>query len=239
MEVDCKDFKIGPFGAHDFYGDGSLYLLDTPGHWPGHLAALARTTPDTFLFLGGDMCHFAGHFRPSKHVPLPDTIPEEAFRGHQRKYPAPCPCAFFSDHHPQLQSTEEGDTAKEETVDVRTTPFYKLSTHKISSYKDPAQAAITTDEMREYFDSDPNVLVCLAHDTALIYFLPTFNSEPEKDLNDWKNQGMKEKIHWGWLGELPRYDKDGNVVGPGLREVPIIDGHWKDGKLITSFDGLS
>jgi hypothetical protein len=25
------DFKIGSFRAHDFFGDGSFYLLDTPG----------------------------------------------------------------------------------------------------------------------------------------------------------------------------------------------------------------
>ncbi|KPI35373.1 uncharacterized protein AB675_9978 [Cyphellophora attinorum] len=78
IEIDY-DMEIGPYPAHDFYGDGSLHLLDTPGHWPGHMCALARTTPDTFLFLGGDICHFAGDFRPSEQLPLPDSIPEEAF----------------------------------------------------------------------------------------------------------------------------------------------------------------
>jgi hypothetical protein len=31
-EVQFDDsFKIGPFRAHDFFSDGSLYLLDVPG----------------------------------------------------------------------------------------------------------------------------------------------------------------------------------------------------------------
>jgi hypothetical protein len=80
------------------------------------------------------------------------------------------------------------------------------------------------------------VLVCLSHDTSLVDLLPTFNDSPEKDLNKWKEQGLKEKCHWGWLGELPRYDKDGNVVGQGYREIPVVEGLWKEGRRIESFD---
>lgn len=52
-------FKIGRFNAHDFFGDGSFYLLDTPGHTIGHICGLARTSsnPDTFVFFGGDASH--------------------------------------------------------------------------------------------------------------------------------------------------------------------------------------
>ena len=42
--------KISPFGPYeraiDLYGDGSLYLVDSPGHLPGHLAAAARIAPN-------------------------------------------------------------------------------------------------------------------------------------------------------------------------------------------------
>lgn len=52
---------ISPFGtfdrAVDLYGDGSLYLVDSPGHMPGNLALVARVAPDSFLFLAGDTCH--------------------------------------------------------------------------------------------------------------------------------------------------------------------------------------
>lgn len=43
--------------AHNFFGDGSFYLVDTPGHMPGHLAAIARTGNDEWVFMGGDCCH--------------------------------------------------------------------------------------------------------------------------------------------------------------------------------------
>ncbi|KAJ6607602.1 beta-lactamase-like protein [Mycena sp. CBHHK59/15] len=56
-----SDFScaVGPFpAAHDLFGDGSAYILDTPGHLAGHVTALLRTSPDgAWLFLGGDVAH--------------------------------------------------------------------------------------------------------------------------------------------------------------------------------------
>lgn len=52
--------KIGQFDAWDYFGDGSVYVLNVPGHAVGHVSALVRTTPDTAVFLGGDVCHFTG-----------------------------------------------------------------------------------------------------------------------------------------------------------------------------------
>ncbi|KAL9014158.1 MAG: hypothetical protein Q9173_001172, partial [Seirophora scorigena] len=68
-----SDLRIGGYKAMDYFGDGSFYLLDSPGHALGHMCALARTTasPSTFLFLGGDCAHHAGEFRPSASLPLP------------------------------------------------------------------------------------------------------------------------------------------------------------------------
>ncbi|KAF3002588.1 hypothetical protein E8E13_008282 [Curvularia kusanoi] len=40
------ELKIGQFPAFDYFGDGSFYLLDSPGHAIGHLCGLARTTTD-------------------------------------------------------------------------------------------------------------------------------------------------------------------------------------------------
>lgn len=117
-----------------------------------------------------------------------------------------------------------------------TTPFYKLSTHQHSSYKDPETSTKTLLKMQEYFDSDPNVLACIAHDPTLLIHLPTFNSQPQLDLNNWKGQGLEEKCHWGWLGELPRYDENGKLVGPGVREVPIVEGIWRDGRKVDSLE---
>jgi hypothetical protein len=137
---------------------------------------------------------------------------------------------LFSDHHPQNSGLKGADA----TETPNGTPFYKLSTHQHSSYKDPALAVVTMQKMQQYFDSDPNVLVCLAHDTGLLDHLPTFNASPELDLNDWQQQGMKERCHWGWLKELPRYGEDGKVIGPGMREKPLVEGLWKEGKVVES-----
>jgi hypothetical protein len=72
------DLNIGQFPAHDYFGDRSFYLLDSPGHAIGHLCGLARTTTgtgeDTFVLMGGDICHYAGIFRPSKNLSVPSSI---------------------------------------------------------------------------------------------------------------------------------------------------------------------
>ncbi|CAN9143256.1 unnamed protein product [Alternaria alternata] len=41
----------------DFYGDGSLYIIDAPGHLFGHINVLARIGPKEWVYLGGDCCH--------------------------------------------------------------------------------------------------------------------------------------------------------------------------------------
>jgi hypothetical protein len=54
--------------AIDYFGDGSFYLLNAPGHIIGNLSALARTSvsPDIlFMLLGGDVALHASQLRPS------------------------------------------------------------------------------------------------------------------------------------------------------------------------------
>lgn len=41
----------------DFFSDGSLYLIDAPGHLQGHTNILARTGPKKWVYLAGDACH--------------------------------------------------------------------------------------------------------------------------------------------------------------------------------------
>ena len=50
---------VGPFPrALDYYGDGSLYIVDAPGHLPGHINILARTSADgAWVYLAGDSAH--------------------------------------------------------------------------------------------------------------------------------------------------------------------------------------
>ncbi|EXJ75366.1 uncharacterized protein A1O5_02062 [Cladophialophora psammophila CBS 110553] len=66
VELSFSDtLQIGQFKAYDFFGDGSFYLLDVPGHAVGYMAGLVRTTQDTFVLFGADICHFASSIRPS------------------------------------------------------------------------------------------------------------------------------------------------------------------------------
>ncbi|KAL2786634.1 beta-lactamase-like protein [Aspergillus keveii] len=49
---------VGPFeAALDFLGDGSVYVVDAPGHLPGHTNLLCRVGPAKWIYLGGDSCH--------------------------------------------------------------------------------------------------------------------------------------------------------------------------------------
>lgn len=41
----------------DFFGDGSLYVVDSPGHLYGHVNLLARVGAHRYIYLGGDCCH--------------------------------------------------------------------------------------------------------------------------------------------------------------------------------------
>jgi glyoxylase-like metal-dependent hydrolase (beta-lactamase superfamily II) len=49
---------IGPFPhALDYFGDGSLYVVDAPGHLPGHINLLVRIELKKWIYLAGDSCH--------------------------------------------------------------------------------------------------------------------------------------------------------------------------------------
>ncbi|KAG6839026.1 hypothetical protein C0991_006493 [Blastosporella zonata] len=50
---------LGPFPrALDYYGDGSLYIVDASGHLAGHLNVMARTSADgAWIYLAGDSAH--------------------------------------------------------------------------------------------------------------------------------------------------------------------------------------
>ncbi|KAI0369400.1 Metallo-hydrolase/oxidoreductase [Pilatotrama ljubarskyi] len=72
--------SVGPFPrAYDYFGDGSLYIIDAPGHLPGHINVLARTNAmGSWIYLAGDSAHdvrilrgekdFAVALQPDGHV---------------------------------------------------------------------------------------------------------------------------------------------------------------------------
>ncbi|KAJ5208581.1 beta-lactamase-like protein [Penicillium cf. viridicatum] len=206
--------KIGGFRAHDYFGDGSFYILDVPGHAIGHVCGLARTTPTTFVFLGGDCCHFAGAFRPSPSYPIPEYL---RGAGLDISFPRPCPCSLLTGIHPIAKSAEA----------ARSQPFYEVSRAAGSAYTfgDDAQESINR---LQPFDSDPNVFILLAHDSVLFDVLPLFNDHPDLDINDWQQKGYKGQTHWGFLNELPRNNR------PGRK--PLVNGLRRNGRLLVYGD---
>ncbi|KAJ4393092.1 hypothetical protein N0V93_002299 [Gnomoniopsis smithogilvyi] len=173
--------KVGEFPAHDFFGDGSFYLLDTPGHCIGHIAGLARTSKarqgssdaDTFILMGGDLTHHGGEIRPSKYLPLPEELPSEVVgeKGVSG--------AVFRD-----LNVRRGRKADQAFVDPVLFVDEKLSDQTI--------------ERAQMADADPNVWYVMAHDTALFEGVDLF---PEQ-ANDWKAKGWKEETMWRFLEDF-------------------------------------
>ncbi|KAF9034722.1 hypothetical protein BDZ89DRAFT_1062444 [Hymenopellis radicata] len=173
-----KGFKIGDLDALDYFGDGSFYILDTPGHCPGHVSALARVTPASFTFLGGDCCHHVGDLRPSVYhhlfSPCPPDIVEQARRTVDGAQFPPTNAAGFD-------------------LLNRTTPMLQLGK---PMYTDYAKAKETLEKIAA-LDAHPDVLTLLAHDASLIgeHGIDLFPAS----VDDWQAKGLKEMLMWGFM----------------------------------------
>lgn len=65
-------------GDTDVYGDGSVTLVATPGHTPGHQSLLVHLKNSGFIMLSGDVAHSEGNFEkdivPSLNTSKADSI---------------------------------------------------------------------------------------------------------------------------------------------------------------------
>ncbi|KAF3910619.1 hypothetical protein ABW21_db0204352 [Orbilia brochopaga] len=185
LSFTASPLTIGGLKALDYFGDGSFYLLDAPGHAIGHVNALARTTcsPDTFIFLGADSYHFGAQLRPNEHTPLPDVIELEGFS------PCPCPGDLLARIHPALPTS--GENA------ARTTPFYIIPEKSVATDAARAQDVISKIQA---FDADERVLVLNAHEWNYYDVLELF----PRRANEWKEKGWKERARWRFLKELQK-----------------------------------
>jgi len=178
-EIDLDSFKlmIGRCPAYDYFGDGSFYLLSTPGHTVGHICGLARTTPDTFVFMGGDCCHHGGEFRPTEYLPLP----KEVSPGSNKKYFASaCPGAYMVEHvHPFKSATR---------------PFYDVA----RGFSHDHDEAVRSIGKLQEFDASDDVLMCIAHDMTLVGNVDFY----PKTMNDWKAKGHKKQVMWNFCGDF-------------------------------------
>jgi glyoxylase-like metal-dependent hydrolase (beta-lactamase superfamily II) len=66
-------------GDHDVFGDGSVVILATPGHTPGHQCLLVRLPKQGAVVLSGDMVHFRENW-DSQRVPARNFDREQSLR---------------------------------------------------------------------------------------------------------------------------------------------------------------
>ena len=177
ISFEANSLKIGGFNAYDYFGDGSFYLLDAPGHAVGHLCALARTTAHSddpsFVFMGADACHHPGILRPSDYLRLPsaDTL-ERAFATTRRASPEQYSSTLFRS---RLSSPN--------------VPFFRVAPGPL--FPDYDAAMLTVRKIQE-LDAAENILVIMAHDLSIREKIPLF----PKRINGWQGSQLKMETRW-------------------------------------------
>ncbi|MCJ1281369.1 hypothetical protein MMC26_000688 [Xylographa opegraphella] len=194
INFSAKPLKIGDFPAYDFFGDGSFYLLDSPGHTVAHLCGLARTTTgpggDTFILMGGDFAHHGGEFRPSPYLPLPTSIQPHPFKNMRGHSPS-CPGSIFEKVHPAITQKRDGGDGK-----WMTEPFFRPG---LETTHDLEQCVNTIKKVQEA-DGHEQVLVIFAHDEALVDVVEFF----PKKANEWLKKGWGANTKWMFLKDFQK-----------------------------------
>jgi len=70
-------------GDHDVFGDGTVTILSTPGHTPGHQSLLVRLSKTGCVVLSGDAVHFRDNWE-HKRVPAMNVNREQTLASLQR-----------------------------------------------------------------------------------------------------------------------------------------------------------
>ncbi|OQU94833.1 hypothetical protein CLAIMM_01126 [Cladophialophora immunda] len=173
--------QLGEIRGFDYFGDGSFYLLDTPGHAIGHLGGLVRTTsnPDTFAFLGGDLTHHGGELRPSKYLNFASAVASMGAKSTGN------PSVTLE----TLETLETLQTSRGRRMDQ---PFFDPV---ITSDFDEAVRTIVR---AQDADGQDNVFFLAAHDDTIAGVVDVY----PKQANDWKARGWREKTMWTFLRDF-------------------------------------
>ncbi|KAH0170966.1 hypothetical protein KCU67_g2391, partial [Aureobasidium melanogenum] len=153
QQIDFEEsLNVGGFPAHDFFGDGSFFLLDTPGHMKSHMCGLARVSadPPRFIFMGGDIAHHPGQIRPSSYRPLPVSRPSLRLAG--------------SDEQVRTRGCGLEDPFHEPSPGIH---------YDLKILQESLKAV-------RKFDGDDRILILLAHDSSVREHLELFPSKIDK-----------------------------------------------------------
>ncbi|KAF7328059.1 Metallo-beta-lactamase superfamily protein [Mycena kentingensis (nom. inval.)] len=186
IDFSTAELKFNDMRAIDYFGDGSFYLVDTPGHMPGHLTGLARVTAGaepTFLLLAGDTYHHPGEARP-----------RPAF---QDTFPAPAPIIASARAHVNTSvyfSPGSHDGAFD--LPSRATPMLAITSN---SSMDPVTSTVTGEKIARW-DASADVLVLMAHDLSVVEDLEGGGLPYHPQLlNGWKAAGWKKDTVWEFM----------------------------------------
>ncbi|KAF7297447.1 Metallo-beta-lactamase superfamily protein [Mycena indigotica] len=187
--------KINDLQAVDYFGDGSFYLVNTPGHVPGHLTALARVTanPPSFILLAGDTFHHPGQARPRPSL--------------QANFPCPAHLVAGAGKHVSTDyffSSGSHDGAFD--IQSRAEPLLRIADGADSFWADPVVAAVSLEKVARW-DAADNVLVLIAHDLTLVANLTGLSQNSglsglpyhPRTLNGWKKEGWKRNTVWNFI----------------------------------------
>jgi glyoxylase-like metal-dependent hydrolase (beta-lactamase superfamily II) len=86
-------------GDTDVFGDGSVTLVSTPGHTPGHQSLLVHLRSSGFIVLSGDVVHLEENFKENI-VPSLNTNKAQSIASMERvrQLIAAYKAAFFINH---------------------------------------------------------------------------------------------------------------------------------------------
>ncbi|KAI5861690.1 beta-lactamase-like protein [Durotheca rogersii] len=199
LDFAASTLRIGQFRAIDYFGDGSFYFLDSPGHCIGHVCGFARVTssPDSFVLMGGDVIHHDGELRPHHWHPLPDAILPHPFAPLST---TPCPGSLFD--------ALLRDGSREEPIYL---PSLEPPPGQRAVHEDPALAAATIRRLQE-LDAYDNILVAAAHNHYLLQVADFFPAKA----NGFAAAGWTRKLRWKFLADFAKaVGYEGEVTATG------------------------
>ena len=167
------------------------------------MCALSRTSPNSFIFLGGDCAHHGSEWRPTEYLPLPGDIKPSPLPA---LCPSICPGSLFTTIH---RFHDESAVSPEDDTAAMTHPF---CTPIDDAAYNGAEARESVEHMSE-FDAHENILVMIAHDNTMLDVVDFFPCLA----NDWKKKGWKENGHWKFLGDFHEVVKEKLRAGPSTK----------------------